>query len=149
MWTRWSTVSASVALFLALGCGGGVERPKMGKVSGKVVVKGQPLTKRLVTFVPGVGAATDAATATTNSDGTYRLTTFDDGDGAIVGDHNVTVMSKEDDPLAKGEGMPTPDQIAKAKKPKSLIPEKYAELGKSGLRFSVKEGSNTIDIPLD
>src|SRR5438105_2908960 len=82
---------------LSPGCGGDTNRPKVAPVSGKVTHKGQPLTSGDVIFTPAGGmdgAAGQIATGQIGSDGTYRLTTFNTGDGAVLGTHKVTVVAR-------------------------------------------------------
>jgi hypothetical protein len=136
-----------------LGCGGDLGKPKLGRVSGKVTYNGQPVTKGVVSFVPssGPGAATgQTATGEVGQDGSYTLTTFDTGDGAVLGEHTVVVIAREEDPAIQGHGMPIPDSTGKlkTKAPKYLVPETYATVTKSPLRYTVKEGSQTHDIEL-
>src|SRR5215475_82944 len=92
--------SAVVSLFLMiLGCGGGAGRPPLAKVSGKVTYAGKPVTTGSVMFTPVAGSASDSARIATGqieSDGSYSLTTFDTGDGAVLGQHLVTVESRGD-----------------------------------------------------
>src|SRR5262245_53639354 len=139
------------AAFL-LGCGD-TSRPKLGRVSGKVTYNGQPVTRGIVSFVPrgGPGAQTgQPATGEIGPDGTYTLTTFEKGDGAVLGEHTVLVLAREEDPAIKGHGMPIPDAKGqmKIKPAKSLVPEKYATAADSPLRYTVQEGNNTNHIEL-
>jgi hypothetical protein len=136
-----------------IGCGGDPNKPKLGRVSGKVTYNGQSVSKGVVSFVPsgGPGAQTgQSAAGEIGSDGSYALTTFEQGDGAVLGEHTVLVQAREDDPAIQGKGMPIPDSKGqlKIKPAKSLVPEKYATTEKSPLRFTVKEGSNVFDIEL-
>src|SRR5579884_1223222 len=103
---RGSLVLTLSAAFL-VGCGD-ASRPKLGRVSGKVTYNGQPVPKGVVSFVPrsGPGAATgQGATGEIGSDGSYTLTTFDKGDGAVLGEHTVLVVAREEDPAIQGHGM--------------------------------------------
>jgi hypothetical protein len=138
---------------LLLGCGGDPSKPKLGRVSGKVTYNGQTVTKGTVSFVPnsGPGAQTgQPATGEIGSDGSYALTTFENNDGAVLGEHKVLVQSREEDPALKGGGMPIPDARGnfKLKPPKHLVPQKYQTADQTPLRFTVKEGSNKYDIEL-
>jgi hypothetical protein len=142
---------ASIAL--VFGCGGDPGKPKLGRVAGKVTYNGKSVTKGVVSFIPasGPGTATgQSATGEIGSDGSYQLTTFASGDGAVLGEHKVIVQSREDDPALKGGGMPIPDAQGRLniKPPKYLVPQKYATTENSPLRFTVKEGSNRYDIEL-
>jgi hypothetical protein len=142
-----------VAAAVLAGCGGDPDLPKLGKVSGTVTYKGQPVTKGLVTFIPagGSGAQTgQSATGEIQKDGSFTLSTFENNDGAVLGEHIVVVQSREDDPALEGQGMPIPDARGRLKiKPsKHLVPEKYGSSDKSPLRHTVEAGSNTFTIEL-
>src|SRR4051794_22492076 len=79
------------------GCGP-TDRPPLAQVTGKVTYKGQPLEAGEVVFSPVLESAArtgQPAIGTIGSGGWYRMTTFDDGDGALIGDHIVTVKSNE------------------------------------------------------
>src|SRR3954464_3770610 len=99
-------IAAVVGLcFLLAGCGGGPsDKPKVAPVSGKVTQKGKPLTTGDVLFTPSGGpdgAAGQVATGQIGPDGTYRLTTFNTGDGAVLGTHKVTVTARPSVDLEK------------------------------------------------
>jgi hypothetical protein len=68
----------------------------LAPVHGTVTIAGRPLTSGKVMFAPAArGDATNAgkpALGLIQSDGSYTLTTYSDGDGAVVGDHWVTVF---------------------------------------------------------
>jgi hypothetical protein len=145
-------VLVTTAAFL-IGCGGDPSKPKLGRVSGKVTYHGQPVTKGMVSFVPssGPGAETgQSATGEIGPDGSYTLTTFENNDGAVLGEHKILVKSREEDPALKGGGMPIPDAQGKfkIKPPKHLVPKKYESADQTPLRLTVKEGSNSFDIEL-
>ena len=121
--------------------------PKLGKVHGKVTYQGKPLDAGRVVFTPAAGKGGESgqsASGEIDSDGTYEMTTFNTGDGAILGQHIVTVVVPE-----KGE-MPKPDEYSHIKYvvPKNLTPAKYATADKSPLRCTVVEGGTKFDIEL-
>jgi hypothetical protein len=67
-------------------------------------------------------------------DGSFRLTTFVEGDGAMAGEHTVTIL-----PIPGGEedaGKPT-------------VSSQYCSLETSGLTNSVTSGMNTPKIQID
>jgi hypothetical protein len=145
-------VLVTTATFL-FGCSGDASKPKLGRVSGKVTYNSQRVTKGIVSFVPSSGPGTEtgqSATGEIGPDGSYKLTTFESGDGAVLGEHKVLIQSREDDPVLKGRGMPIPDAQGnfKTKPPKYLVPQKYETADKTPLRFTVKEGNNSYDIEL-
>ena len=133
---------------LLAGCGGVTARPKVVPVSGKVTQKGKPLTAGDVEFTPVGGAEGGGhiATGQIESDGTYRLTTFNTGDGAVLGPHKVTVVVRSTADMRKmnelGGG-----KIA-YKLPPSLLPPKYSKVESTPLKYTVEDKDNTINIDL-
>jgi hypothetical protein len=120
--------------------------PKLGKVHGKVTYNGKALDGGRVLFTPASGKGGDSgqnASGEINSDGTYEMTTFNTGDGAILGQHIVTVV------VQKGE-MPKPDANShiKYELPKNLVPSKYATADKSPLKCTVVPEGTKFDIEL-
>jgi hypothetical protein len=144
-----TTLVASVWMVLsAAGCSGDPNLPKLGKVYGKVTYKGKPVEAGHIVFTPSGdkgGATGQNATGEIASDGTYDLTTFNTGDGAILGQHVVTVVVTE-----KGYVMPKPkaDSTIDYKLPKIESPKKYATADKSPLRCTVVEGKQEFNIEL-
>lgn len=144
-----SALAAALCVTLAVaGCSGDPNVPKLGKVYGKVTYKGKAVEGGHVVFTPaaGKGGATgQAATGEIESDGTYDLTTFNTGDGAILGQHIVTVTITE-----KGYVMPRPkaDGTIDYKLPKNEAPKRYATADKSPLRCTVVEGKQEFNLEL-
>lgn len=70
---------------------------EVAPVSGKVTLSGQPLANATVIFEPRGGGETEivgpGSMGTTDSEGEYRLTTFKDERGAVVGTHRVRVTT--------------------------------------------------------
>jgi len=91
-----------------------------------------------VTFFPASG---QAATGEIRPDGTYELTTFRRGDGAVAGEHKVVIVAL-DDTSAK-----LPEQ--RSGTPPAIIPDKYTSIATTDLRGTVQEGDNTLDFTLD
>lgn len=144
------TLLVGAGLVVTLGgCGGDPNRPKLGKVSGKVTYNGAPVSSGEVVFTPvsGKGGETgQGARGSIGSDGRYEMTTFDTGDGAIYGQHVVTVVVREKG--AENLGKPKADGTFDYKLPKAVTPSKYASAEKSHLRCTVDSGSKTFDIDL-
>ena len=101
----------AVALVVA-GCGpsgGGTPRAAVAPVTCDVSVNGQPLAKGSLLFVPDRSKNTKgrAAHGTVANGKVAKLTTYDDGDGAIVGHHKVEIHSmKGDDPQTAKDIVP-------------------------------------------
>ena len=148
---RRTALGLGLTLVLATigsGCGNADPgKPKLGKVNGKVTYNGKPVTSGTVTFTPEAtkgGATGQGALGQISADGSYDLTTFDTGDGAILGQHIVTVVSYSD----PNYGKPKPDGTYDYKLPKPAIPEKYTKVDQSPLRCTVEEGSKTFAIEM-
>jgi hypothetical protein len=148
-WTC-ATGIALVFTLVAQGCGRtDPAKPKLAKVSGKVTYKGQPLTKGRVVFTPVAGKGSESgqvASGDIESDGSYRLTTFDTNDGAVLGQHIITLQVYQG---GDDMGKPKPDGTFDYKLPKSAIPNKYTQADTSPLRYTVVEGTSTYDIELE
>lgn len=109
--------------------------PRTFPVKGTVMYNGKPVPKGTVLFTPVSGGPT--ATGELNEEGTYRLTTYKPGDGAVLGEYRVAIMAMEG-PL---QGDPP---IA----PPPIIPDKYSSLALSDLKANVHEGDNVCDFTL-
>jgi len=133
-----------LAVWFVSGCGG-TDRLETAEVTGKVTLDGQPLSHGTVIFAPERGRG---ATADNQSDGSFTLSTYRRGDGAIVGMHKISVFCTEEvvetqpnDPGNLDAGM--------FKMDRSLIPTKYNSPGTSGLTFEVKaKTDNVADLEL-
>lgn len=132
-----------MALFVALivagsGCTGSSGRPEIEKqetvpVSGKVLRNGKPLADASVRFQSADGKV--SCSGTTDSSGTFVLSTYADKDGAPVGKYRVTVAVsgvKEIEP-----GVLSPD-IDTSKQ----LPSKYGNPEQTPFTAEVKPGTN-------
>lgn len=126
----------SLLLSCVAGCGGG-QPFSVAPVSGTVRCNGTPLKEGLVVFVP-VGKADGKAKETGRSasgliqpDGTYQLTTYDAGDGAIVGPHTVQVLAP--DPVDDDSPLTDANRFA---------------CGNAPLQKTVTTGKNVLDLEL-
>ncbi|WP_435009480.1 hypothetical protein P12x_000732 [Tundrisphaera lichenicola] len=134
---------------LVVGCEGRTGKPPMGKVHGTVSYNGKPLDKGRVTFTPVSGdgeSGGNNAMSPIESDGSYELTTFDTGDGAIIGQHIVTISVPSSN--INDLNQPKADGSIAYVLPKEYIPKKYTTPKDSPLRNTVVEGDNKIDIEL-
>lgn len=116
-----------------VGCTSG-ERAKVMPVSGKVLFNGQPLAFGAVAFQPMRG---QPARGTIGKDGTFKLSTYREGDGAAVGQHRVKITCyTSQDPATKKPG---PSETLG----ESLIPARYANFDTSGLTVAVLADGNS------
>jgi hypothetical protein len=120
----------------AVGCGGN-ER-KTAVVTGKVTYKGKPVPTGTITFVPKTPGP--PATGELRPDGTYTLTTYRDGDGAVLGEHTVMITALQD----------MSDRLPEDRNPlpPPIIPSKYSSVSTSGLTATVEDKENAIDFNL-
>lgn len=118
---------------LVVGCGSAT--PTQGqkpvhKVKGQVFVGGKPAAGAFVLFIP-VAEPADSKDprprATVKEDGSFALSTYGDEDGAPAGEYAVTVTWSLD-------GRDDEDQLK----------GRYADRGRSGLKYTVKEGPNEV-----
>lgn len=132
------------------GCGD--DKPRRYPVRGRVTYNGEPLARGTIAFSPkeadqGLGCFGEI------EDGSYRMTTFDTGDGAVPGLYDVAITAAEvsySNPLDDIELSPTPEASVTRdlQQAKHLIPPKYNSPATSGLTAEVEAESNTIDFPL-
>jgi hypothetical protein len=129
----------AILLLVTSGCGGSSGEFQLAPVKGKVIYNGQPVTSGSIHFRPIAvqgakkGMQGKPASGQVQSDGTFVLTTFRQGDGAIVGKHEVSYIP------ATGGAETYQDQ-----------PEKSPYLGlvPKEKQVEVKPGTNEITIEL-
>lgn len=82
-------------------CGCGESRPPVAVAGGKVVCEGIAVISGSITFVPipenGQKNPGKAAKGEITGDGSFRLSTWDVFDGAVVGRHRVEFEAAEED----------------------------------------------------
>ncbi|EAQ81819.1 hypothetical protein [Blastopirellula marina] len=130
---RFDRIAAGVGLCILLcGCGGG-NGLETAPATGQVLYNGKPLPYGTVSFRPKAGSP---ATGVIQTDGSFTLTTYRNGDGAILGMHEVLINATEHDAGIAAPVQPDTEMLA----PKSLIPEKYMSFSTSGITAEVKQG---------
>jgi hypothetical protein len=102
---QFMVLALTLTSIVLSGCGRGHELDT-AEVQGIVTFDGKPLEEGFVTFVPTRGRG---AMGVIQADGSYTLTTYRDGDGALIGPHTVTVSPRyaknEDDEVPAGARM--------------------------------------------
>lgn len=126
---RAKTLLVFIALLLPAATGCEPDYPETAPVSGRVTLSNEPVSGGEIQFWPEDGMM---ATGRIESDGSYRLTTFQPDDGAILGEHRVAIRAEG--PIG-ASGLIT-------------VPERYQNPETSGLVRQVKPGSNRIDFNL-
>ena len=124
------TIAATVS-----GCGGGPTYNSPVPVSGKVSLKGQPLSGGTIHFVPADPKTALPGSAQIQSDSSFKVTTTKPDDGLIPGKYSVFF-----DP-------PLPSDGTKKDAPTS-IPEKYLAPGTSELTQIIDKPTSTIQFIL-
>ena len=131
------------------GCGGAKKgQLPAAQVTGQVTYRGAPLAHGEIKFIPVQAAGKGVRVAYGNLDeqGRYRLSTYGQGDGAILGDFCVVVESREELPPDVAKGAMALGKAAQ--RPKSLIPPRYAHPDTSGLTAHVASKNNAINFEL-
>ena len=151
------TVILTIPTIVAfLGCGdssedkGSGKHPKTYAVSGTVLLDGQPVADASVSFRSAT-ADTIGATGRTADDGSFTLTTFVSGDGAIAGHHKVTVLKVDqtpDDPSYSDVDSPNygkeipPGALGKTT---YVVAKQFTSFDTSGIQVTVEaDGDNDV-----
>src|SRR5262245_42413433 len=90
-------VSVLVVFSFLVGCGGGggpANRRPTKPVKVTVTYKGQPVADATVTFINKEGEAAPAY-GKTDAQGVAKMKTYVEGDGAVLGAHDVTITKTE------------------------------------------------------
>lgn len=138
-WTRLA-LATGMAL-AAVGCSGGDGHPPTFQVKGRVEVGGEPAAGASVIFhriggevageAKGEGAEVQPPMASVKTDGSFVVTTYEEGDGAPAGDYAVTVQWNK--LIKKGtEAIAGPN----------VVPKDYAKADTTPLKVSVAAGEN-------
>lgn len=141
---RLALVIALVGWLLG-GCAGQQEdkwtraRPATFRVTGRVEMRGDPVDGAKVVFhtAAPLNGKDYSAFGYTNSSGAFTLQTFREGDGAVAGEHLVTVekITYLDPPAPRNEA----DAVLPPKEA-SHLPERYRSPKTSGLSAEVESG---------
>lgn len=152
-----------IPLFVISGCGS--DKPTMGQVRGIVTVGGKVAPNLQVNFQ--VKESPRISVGVTDDKGEFVLTTFDTGDGAIVGENLVSFREMQSSttdgsapisdsnrpspPVQLITGKINPSQFSKAMSGTGKdLPQKYTSPSTSGIKRSVVPGSsNVFKIDLD
>lgn len=121
---------ACLVLLVVAGCD---SRPARFKVSGQVLIDGQPLPAGQLTVAPDNARR---AVAVIGADGRFTLTTYDqddDGDGVVPGTHKVGITAAE---------TIAPNKV------RWYAPKKYIDPDTSGLTLNVTQDTTDAVINL-
>ncbi|MFW6170269.1 MAG: carboxypeptidase regulatory-like domain-containing protein [Planctomycetota bacterium] len=126
------SVAALMLLVWTAGCGG---NDNLGGVYGTVTMDGEPLADALVTFAPLEPGR--PAAGRTDEQGRYELVFSRDAEGALIGEHLVSISTYN---VVPGEG-DTEKVIPES------VPAKYNV--NSQRKVTVEAGSNEFNFDLD
>ncbi len=116
-----------LALALVAGCSG---RPRRVPVSGKVTIDGKPLTSGFIQVVPDNARA---AVSRIDSAGHFKLETYGEGDGCVLGTHRVIIVA---------------NQTLSPTKTRWLAPPKYRDPSTSGVSVEIDGPKDNLEIAL-
>ncbi|HUP81194.1 MAG TPA: hypothetical protein VM260_21770 [Pirellula sp.] len=140
-----------------LGCGG-ESLPKRVPVEGTVLYKQKPLAGATVSFK--CDNAPRVASGITDDQGKFKLTMYEPNDGAIPGDHKITVIKLDTSNVVKGEMSASDPGEAYSKAmaqaatgprggAKDELPTIYGEFDKTPLKETVSAtGPNVFTLQL-
>jgi len=120
----------ALGLLSAMLAGCGPDRPRRVPVSGRVLIDGEPITTGFVRVVPDDARP---AVGKLQSDGSFRLHTFDEGDGCVTGTHRVAVLARE---------VLNPSEL------RWLAPKKYHKIETSGKTVTIDGPTDDLEIEL-
>jgi hypothetical protein len=128
---------AGVLLTSVLTAGCGSSGPTTIPIRGEVIYKGAPLKdvpQGLVHYIPKSSDGRQAS-GRLQPDGSFVLTTFQDGDGVVPGEYDIVVSAYS----ARAELSRAQVEAARGVVPKPglIVPEKYTEPTTSGLSDTV------------
>jgi len=127
----------------------------LGRVSGTVTSRGEPVRYGTVMFMPDSAKGTEGppAMATLQSTGEFSLSTDSGNDGALVGFHKVGIVGLDPTPIrgeveTKGEASSTDPMKAKRKAVRTSVGRKgdgdtFTDRAGRGFKYVIpKEGGN-------
>ncbi|MEZ6043835.1 MAG: carboxypeptidase-like regulatory domain-containing protein [Planctomycetaceae bacterium] len=133
-----------LAVGFTVGCGRS-DLPELGTVTGVVTASGAPVANAIVNFTPtGPGRP---STGETDAQGKFKMIYLQGIDGAIVGEHTVTVervTTEAMDDLPDDPSEMTAEQKAAAEAIKPLPPA----ASDGSVKVEVKAGTNELNITL-
>lgn len=136
------SVLAACVVVAATGCGGNPAYDSIPTypATGKVTVNGVPARGAIVRLYPKTpqpGAKYPLMpSGKTDESGVFHLTTYEDADGAPVGEYVLTVEWPDPEWRPPGGGMPPP--------PPDRMQGRFADPEKSEIKVQIVEGENEI-----
>jgi len=138
----------ATGLMAVSGCGDGASKIETHPVKGIVMFEGKPVADATITFTPKEGPP---ARAKSDEEGRFTLSTYDTGDGAIAGEHTVSIVkltggTDSGDLASSVEQGGDPSKMGESNV-KSAVPELYQTPQFSPLKFKIPhEGEIQIEL---
>jgi hypothetical protein len=126
------------------GCGDKGRLAGLYKCEGSVTYKGEPVVGGVLTFYPdGGNPEARPASANTDAQGRFKVTTLKENDGIFPGNYTVTIEKFEQygqpRKVKDGEG-----NIVEEYNTRNILPVKYADPKKSGLTVTIEKKKNVL-----
>ena len=123
---RMSLLAMSILLVAVIGCSDGT---KLASVSGVVKLDGKPYGKAVVSFQP-IGTKDNAnpgrgSSAYTDENGRYVLKCDGTQNGAVIGKHQVRIMTRGADNITADPTKGSDDDTSKQKRDVDPIPPEW------------------------
>lgn len=107
-------------------------RPPVFETTGRIVWNGEPAAGAMITLQSQ--SHNVAASGRTNAKGEFVLTTYRPDDGAVAGDHTVTIVA----PVVTGhDGEGNPIEV-------NVMPQRYEQPDTSGLSATISESGKNV-----
>ena len=133
--TKVSSLVTTCLLSIFIGCGG-VERPELATVKGRVTLKGQPVPLAKVIFIPNGGG--QSSSGETGPNGDYELFFRYEEPGAELGKHKISISTFEPQEVM--------DDGKRQGGRAEMVPKQYN--AETTLEREVVAGENVIDLDL-
>ncbi len=119
------------------GCGGSA--PTLVPAEGVLLIDGEPAADISVQFLPDEieGEPRPTSYAVTDSEGRFTLKTYEQGEGAVLGGHNVILVDTLEERPEQGQELTRPPRVN----------SRYSTIT-GGLRAEVTEGGGPITIEI-
>jgi hypothetical protein len=131
---RWIGLALAILTLMGTGCGGRKLYPVQGKV---VFPDGSPLKGGWVNFEPVDSSVKVSTRGRILPNGTFRMGTYGDDDGAFEGQYRVMLTA------------PLPPKLDERHPPPPPIHARFTSYETSGLTFTVTRGANDYKIVVE
>ena len=132
------------------GCGGSAQY-STAPVSGQLTSDGMPVTEGQLMFIPESSGNTDSGkpgAATVQADGTFVVSTYSEGDGAVIGKHTIEYIAPPPRPASgSGDSNPSANSGHQTEEVEN-VPSPFAKMVVQQNSVEIKSGENILEINL-